>query len=294
MDNMPSENNSHQQDIKNFSLFWKISPYAAKSLLKACDWDVQQAQGIMELFRRVEFRDDSSWRLTPKEQLFAPPQRDVTMTFSPSVNASDHVMRMLADGRRIDQDLLMGFRHVLAEDVISQEPVPLAGYDDLIQALHADYAYYDADRHLDGFLEGMIYGMTQMAETIVELLDERGESFLPASVLLHPDILLAATTSHTMDVDKIAKKLCVSQETVINGLISLLQERIVITTVEGKRRFFFPSWQGERFAERLSGMIGATLDAAEGDVDEATEQVMGLADFDSCDAVRRAIMLMSE
>lgn len=289
MENMPPEPDSRKQDIANLCSFWGISPYVAEHLLKACHWDTEQAGAIMELIRRAEFRDDRGWRLTPKEELFEPPRRDDTTDFPPAVIASDQIMRMLADGCRIDQDRLAGFVGVLSDSIVSHETDPLVGYESLSHALHADYAYYDADRHLDGFQEGMLYGMILMAESVTELLHERDGSFFPASVLLHPDVLLASTSSYTMDVGKLSQRLGMEPDDVIRAIVDLEREHVVIGTIMGRRRFFFPSHWGAGYAGRLEGMIGRELGDAGGDVDETTRRMSELADFAEDGAIRRAV-----
>lgn len=237
---------------------------------------------------------DQSWRLTPREQLFDPPKREAGKKYPPSVNVSDTIMGDLAAGRTVDEGTLLAFCHILAESVLGNEERPLAGYSDLMSSLHADYAYYDADSHLEGFSEGMVYGATRLAEMMVEVLSERGESFLPPSVLLHPDVLLASTAGHSMDAERLAERLSIGTDDVIGAVIDLTTERIVVCSIMGRRRFYFPSRQGERYARRLAEMATRALDATDGDVGEATGRLMTLADFADAEAVRRAVTLVAE
>lgn len=236
---------------------------------------------------------NKDWRLTPREELFRPPARDGGKDFPPSVNVSDRVMQLLSDGRSLHEETKVAFCHILAESVIGQEPEPLAGYEHLYSALYADYAYYDADRHLEGFSEGMAYGMLSLAKTVVELLGARGPSFLPASVLLHPDVLLASCESHTMDFDKLIKRLGMERRDILRAVSDLMAERIVTSTIMGRSRFFFPSRQGEAFAGKVRGMVVESLGATGGDIDAATDRMMGLADFTERDAVMRAVQVVA-
>lgn len=293
MENMPSEPDRRKQDIANLCSFWGISPYVAEHLLKACRWDTEQVGAIMELIRRAEFCDDRGWRLTPKEKLFEPPRRDDATDFPPAVNASDQIMQGLADGRRIDQDGLAAFISILSDSVVSHEPAPLAGYDALREALHADYAYYDADMHLNGFQEGMIYGMMRLAESVEGRLRERDESFFPASVLLHPDILLASKMSFTMDIDKISERLGMATPDVIQAIVDLEQEHVVVGSIMGRRRFFAPSYWGAGYADRMAKMIGRELSDTSNDIDETTRRMSELADFADDGAIRRAVMFVA-
>lgn len=234
------------------------------------------------------------WRLTPKEQLFKPPKREDGVEHPASVIISDAIMRLIAEGHDVREERGIMFREILAESVISHEPNPLAGYADLMQALYADYAYYDASEHLEGFSEGMIYGMTSLAETIVRLLSERSESFLPASALFHPDVLLASMKDHTMDVDKLVVTLGIPRNAVIVAIVNLEAERLIVTTVVGQRRLYFPSLMGAEYASRIWQMAMGALETAEGDISDSTDRMMELADFTDRDAVRRAVSVVTK
>lgn len=238
---------------------------------------------------------DSSqdWRLTPREQLFAPPRRDDAAELPRPVIASDQMMRYLASGRHINEEHLLSFASVLSDCVIGDEPAPLSGFGELRHALHADYGYYDASRHLEGFSEGALYGMVRLAEMLVDKLDGRSPRFLPGSVLDHPDVLLASNESLTMSSEKIATCLGISPQSVREAILDLGSERIVVQTIAGWHRHYFPSLRGERYAKSLRDMATDALKEAGGDIDKATDGIMGLSDFTDRNALRRMVSLVA-
>lgn len=234
---------------------------------------------------------DDGWRLEPRERLFATHEREGKAT--PAEVASDAMLRCLAEGRTPDSERQVAFANLLVDATLGDDIDPLSGFAHLYDALQADYAYSDADHHLEGYAEGMLYGMLRLAELIVEELDSRGESFLPASVLTHPDALLASCLSQTMSASRISELLGIPVQEVIKAVVDLGQERIVIQSICGRSRFFFPSRRGEEFAKRLRKMV---QDAAEGvgnDPVDVTDALMRMADFPEWEAAHRAVSLLA-
>lgn len=234
---------------------------------------------------------DDPWRNDPKERLFAPPERGDGKQ-PPSVIVSDVMMRCLAEGRVPGSERQIAFANILADAVLGDDENPLSDFAELYRALDADYSYSDAEYHLEGYSEGMLYGMLRLAECMVEKLDDRGDSFLPGAVLLHPDVLLASCLSHTMDASRISELLGVPVRDVLIASADLRRERIVVHEICGKSRFFFPSRRGEGFAMCLREMADSATGATDGDPAEVSDAMMLMADFADRDAVERAVRLL--
>lgn len=235
----------------------------------------------------ADHRED--WRLTPKESLFKPPSHDETTSLPPATIISEDIMRRLAAGREINEESMLKLADALSDAVLSDETNPLSGFADLMMALHADYAYYDADSHLDGFSEGMAYGMTRLAETVLETLDRRSERFLPSSALDHPDVLILSHRNRTVDADRLSSLLGVPEDQVIKALVDLTVERLVSCSIWGRSRHYYLTRRGDDYAKRICGMASECLDLSDGDIEGATDMLMEKSDFPYRDAVNRVV-----
>lgn len=237
-----------------------------------------------------QVRDD--WRLTPRETLFCPPERDVEngTSLPPSVIASDDIMRRLASGQGIDEGSLVTFASLLAQAVSKRDTEILDGFGDLESALNADYAYYDADEHLEGFCEGAVYGMVRIAEVASSYLDGVPDSCLPPSVLVHPDVLLAACETGMADVPSLAKALGAEEEYVDTAVSALSGETMLVRSAFGSRWFVYPTRRGERHADALRRLASQATGCG-GDEDAAVRRAMSFASFADEDAVRRMLRI---
>ena len=236
-----------------------------------------------------ETGDDRDWRLTPRELLFEPVAEDGAS--DPSAIIANRIMRRLANGEIIDEETSIQLADILARRITGNDENPLDGFERLICALDADYAYYDANHHLEGFSEGMVYGMSKLAATVVETLDERSDRFLPASALKYPDVLVTSSIRRIMDVSKISVILGIDEQSVRVAIGNLILERLVVISIMGYDKFMFPSRMGEGCVDRIKGMVMEALSSFESE-EEATDMVMDMSDFSDREAVARCVRVV--
>lgn len=231
--------------------------------------------------------DEYGWRPVSLSKLFSVSPCDERPSTREEI-ISDAITRCLASGRVVDEERMVSLSDILADDVVSGDFDALDGFSELDSALESDYTYYDASRHLEGFSEGAVWGMLRMADSLREQLLSRSDSALPVSVLRHGDVLLGLSGEFGATIESLARRVGVSRQSVVEGIVSLQHERLVVVSIVGTVHTFVLSNFGECMARRLREAVhDAVSDTCGSSAVEALRSVLALPDDDMAARVIR-------